>query len=94
MLYSPRWECNSLPGLIAWLETQKPETSYRFTCSGDCLIARYGRAMGIRRDDYSPELQKIYAGTDAGRIAIGTGFGEHQTYGAALARARRAVAAA
>lgn len=92
MLHNPQWERNSLLGLIAWLETQEPQRSYRFTCSGDCLVARYGGAVGIRRDEYSPELHKIYSGTDPLRIGIGMS-GDDQTYGAALERARRALAA-
>lgn len=94
MLHNPQWERNSLLGLIAWLETQDPTTSYRFTCSGDCLVARYGGAVGIRRDEYSPELQEIYRGTDRFSIGIGTGGPGFQTYGAALERARKALAAA
>lgn len=38
----------SLEGLIAWLETQLPETEYDWgDCRGGCLIGLYGTARGL-----------------------------------------------
>lgn len=46
------WKCDeiafSLESLIAWLETQDPETYYCYASVHDCLWARYTLAMGGR----------------------------------------------
>ena len=95
MLFDPKWERNSLLGLISWLETQDPNTEYVFTHSCDCLITRYCVAMGIEKENRSEELAMIYAGRDLGKVAIGTVTqqtqGLAQTYGSALERARVAL---
>ncbi len=38
-------------GLIAWLETQDPETEYDYTDPADCLLCRYFRAVGVPLKD-------------------------------------------
>jgi hypothetical protein len=102
MLFDPKWDRNSLDGLIAWLLTQDPCTEYGFLRCGDCLIARYAGAMGIRLNEMSAELFAIYCGVDPGCIAIGDmnivrdrciPALKMDTYGAALERAKASVAA-
>jgi hypothetical protein len=77
----------SLDGLIAWLETQDPETKYNYAnCSGGCLIGRYLIATtgkmwhehGLRWRDicrHHPQLGDAAAGS-------------HHTYGGGLTRAK------
>lgn len=101
MLYDPKWETKTKPDiyalstLIAWLEKQPPEMAYDYdNCQGECLLGQYMAAHGVDwygsldgRDPYSA----ICRATDwGGTIAC---YGGH-TYGAALARARAALAPA
>ncbi len=57
MLYDPKWEQNtktpSLAGFIAWLETQDPNTKYKFIDPTRCAVARYLRAIGAKKTTYS-----------------------------------------
>lgn len=75
-----------LKGLIAWLETQEPETAYDFDDIRDCLIARFGKISGL---EYYGR-----AWSDADRRLGGIAVITPHTYGAALSRARRALAEA
>lgn len=89
MLYNPEWtkpDPLSLPALIAWLETQAPETAYDYyDCGGGCLIMQYLTAVGIEWRDggygrclggQTSDLRHEIAGT------------RPFTFGAALARAK------
>ena len=76
----------SVHGLIAWLETQDPETEYDYTKGGDCLIQRYlkDRGVNVPRFGYDPlELEKWGLRTIAGT--------DPYNYAAALARAKELV---
>ncbi len=71
----------SVTGLIAWLETQDPETEYDFgDVLGNCLIARYARAMGTN----FPVLHGHFFDNEN----LGLACSRPWTYGAALARAK------
>ena len=79
----------SLEGLIAWLETQPPETKYdwmswslRFP-DGGCLLLRYGAAVGDAHD-----MHNWFYKNQLMHVASALPW----TYGAALDRARAALA--
>ena len=87
----------SVAALAAWLGKQDPATKYDYGDIGDCLLCRYGRAIGLR---------VISAGGHYIRTAWGEG-GEHpiprsefvvaprpHTYGAAHKRALALLASA
>ena len=83
MLYDPKWnqeakaEPLSLESLIAWLEKQSADTEYDSGNPHKCLFAQYlGRT--------APALLSVEYGRDATDIA----YGEPNTFGAALERAR------
>lgn len=95
MLYDPQWETTvapvakpdiyALPTLIAWLERQPPEQTYKYyNCAGACLLDLYRVAHGLgvsSSDEYCYLAKKTGWGRD---IAA-----DHpRTFGAALARAR------
>jgi hypothetical protein len=108
MLYDPKWETQtetkpdlfSVAGLIAWLETKDPATTYCYEEAGACLLTQYFRENGF------PEF---HCGTDYGYwyskehkdgtlpqhfndIALGRMDGPYKhTFGAALARARKVI---
>lgn len=83
----------SLEGLIAWLEKQPPETTYRYTNSSSCLLTQWHRAFGIKRDsngDY-PTGVPYRIGTWGFSVAAGPQSSNDPsiwTYGAALERAK------
>ena len=94
MLYNPTWnKTPSIEGLIVWLETQDPATTYDWRRVGGCLICAYYNALGI--NNFSSVSRPLY----------GDMFGEREdrkryyavaerlpwTYGAALERARAIV---
>jgi hypothetical protein len=93
MLYDPKWEIEikhdpfSLEGLIAWLENKPAAGNYNWEdCDGGCLVGIYARAIGMGeqwRDFHS----KLF---DADELSI-AGDTPH-TFGAALERARKALA--
>ena len=96
MLYNKNWDYKvkadpfSLESLIAWLEKKPPETSYDYCEIGDCLVARYLKAMGVKRFELSPcELALL------GWKYIVQNYGakseDEWTFGAALERARAAL---
>lgn len=103
MLYNPNWEQKTktdpltLPALIAWLELQPADETYCYVDTGECLIAQYLNAQGIRISSVSPDHY-----CDADRvphpmplhfdsIANGKDAGDLNTFGRALARARAAL---
>ena len=75
-------------GLIAWLETQDPTTQYDYhDCSGHCLIAQYLAAHGYLWGDN--HYGRFMSGVDRADIACTFPM----TFGAALERARKLLAA-
>jgi hypothetical protein len=97
MLYDPKWEKTvkadpfTFKSLIAWLEKQNPETVYCYTKPDQCLVAQYLKAHGVT--DYcldSYELDEKLPGL--GAVALGHDRAPARTFGAALARARKALA--
>lgn len=91
MLYNPLWNTEpSLEGLIAWLETKPPETTYNFmTCRGTCLYGQYMTAIGIdwnSTDSKHKPTPYIYTVKGIGTQHIASH--EPNTFGAALERAR------
>lgn len=91
MLYDPKWEVEtkadpfSLESLIAWLETQDPNTEYEWTdCSGGCLIGRYFTAKGIV--EHVPYQMVFQSLSDYGEVC--SSLSGPTTFGAALERAR------
>lgn len=95
MLYDPKWDKEtkadpfSLESLIAWLEKQPAETTYNYCDATACLIAKYLQAMGVKNYVMDTPLfqHRVF-----GEVANG---GERiDTYGAALARARKLLTAA
>lgn len=92
MLYDPKWEVQtkpdvySLESLIAWLEKLPAEKTYIWAGS-DCLICQYLEAHGENKfrtyGKFQPEL----------RVALVHPISGPQTFGAALDRARKALAA-
>jgi len=78
----------SVEGLINWLETQPPKTKYTFVNGKDCLITRYIRAVTGREEPST--LAEVHKwGFE--KIANAP---HRQTYGAALYRAKKQLAAA
>ena len=83
----------SVHGLIAWLETQDPETTYEYTDSRDCLICRYFTARGV---SWAGVIPNQWRDTDLKMHALPSGIQEvsqtgQWTYGAALARAKESI---
>ena len=103
MLFNPEWKQGtkaeapakvappSLVGLIAWLETQLPETEYSWLGAQHCLVAQYLRAT------QGWDCPAVYIGFDSVFGSDGQeGFRYHQVgnggptnFGAALERARK-----
>jgi hypothetical protein len=90
----PKWPLN-LQGLIAWLETQDPETKYNWSDVDSCLIARFLVAStGSRRGsgDYNNVCGGVgnYHFIGCNNHGHPTGGKEHAdwTFGEALARAK------
>ena len=106
MLYDKRWDKPeikadpfSLESLIAWLETMPADQSYDYACSGQCMMGQWLRSIDPRmelgpgdsydyivlgeRHNFRVRFQPIASrGNDL------SGF----TFGAALDRARKALA--
>jgi len=77
----------SVEGLVSWLETQPPEIQYEYLDSSRCLAAMYLKSRGVA--DYNVPSDKL---REWGFHPIMT-HGK-ATYGAALDRAKRQLAAA
>jgi len=86
VLFKPSWEIRSLEGWIAWLETKPADETYNWhDCRGECAYGQYMAAHGIPwaiASAYSDFRSKAY------NIAHPRPW----TFGAALERARKAVA--
>jgi hypothetical protein len=100
MLYDPKWGVEvkadpfSLDNLIAWLEKQPAKKTYCFMDSGACLLGQYYIAMGCEKvviggmsvtlDGHWQEMPDDFSDIPA----------EYpRTFGAALKRARKTLAA-
>jgi len=95
MLYDPKWQRTfALDTLVGWLERQPAKKRYVYESTDECLLAQYftdqgfyhegvGSALVISQDKYF-ELPQSF-----NRIS----FGNPRTFGAALARARKELAA-
>ena len=93
----PKHDPFSLESLVAWLERQPGDGTYDYCDPFDCLLCRYFRAVGI--PVFSIALN-IYDLERRGKrhifpmalkhISYGPGY--NWTYGAALTRARAALA--
>lgn len=95
MLYDPKWELPTVEKLYYWLKEQNPETRYRYTEPGDCLIARYYKAQGHKWICVGPRNVHLLTGggivsvdlpAQLNRIAC-----DHRTYNGAFRHARRIV---
>lgn len=101
MLYNPAW-CDpaplTLPKLIAWLERQPAEQPYDFFCNGGCLIGKYLRSCGYDKVwvggwEWRPDGVKDHKGSQYMDWRIQeVAVNRPATYGAALSRARTALA--
>lgn len=98
MLYNPKWlpetkpDVFSLESLIAWLEMQPADTKYDWYNINDCLMCRYLQAHGYLDPASRPGLHfdTIKNWGERGYYDIGLTF--PWTFGAALARAKCALA--
>lgn len=102
MLYNKDWDKPevkadpySLESLIAWLEKQPTEQKYCFMDNGGCLFFKYFSAMGVPVYSVGGDYYRTESGGDRhffpdnfSRIAAG----EPHDIGAALSRARKALA--
>ena len=97
--YEPTPAVFSLRGLIAWLETQDPATTYKFIEPDKCLLAKYTMAVGGKCDWLHSEYVVGHArqGVCTGELGVLRGVVQavlpaDLTYGAALNRAREILA--
>jgi hypothetical protein len=106
MLYDPKWEKQAetkadpfaLATLIAWLESQPADVSYRYTCNGHCLLAQYFTAQGYNdvrmgdRDFDHRDAPNVAIPAVFNDIAIDRGsYPKDRTFGGALRRARSSL---
>lgn len=90
MLFDRRWEAKadpySLTSLAAWLETQPPQMSYKYTSANYCMLAQYFRELGMY---YVPVLPfRWIPGKRARRLLESLAAARPHTFGAALDRVR------
>jgi len=91
MLYDPRWDYRNaltVKNLIAWLETQDPDTKYDYCNPSTCLVAKFLYCMGASRiiligSEIPCDIHSAVHAVDA----------KDWTYGKALKRLRREHAA-
>jgi hypothetical protein len=92
MLYDPKWKRETVVDLAAWLETKPADAAYNFLNYGSCLIAEW--MEGVEKDCWALDVKLMYHGWDKACVARGKNNNTAEwTYGAALARARAALAA-
>jgi hypothetical protein len=103
MLYDPKWEKTTkadpftLESLIAWLEKQPADRIYCYEYPGHCLIAKYLVAMGFEGVMIGP-LTYRHLPDKENRKPLPNHWNDiaadmPNTFGAALKRARAALAA-
>ena len=92
--YETKPDVFSLEGLIAWLETQEPETQYDYCDPRGCLLCSYFRARGIDVNTLTILGIRTFGGDTlrypeilADAAGNGVSIDQH-TYGHALARAK------
>jgi hypothetical protein len=102
MLYDPKWEVEtkpdvlSLEGLIAWLEKYPATRRYDYlNCQGRCLYGQYMAAHGIIWSEsgasspgMAPKERDVFCALVYDKVA----YDAPHTFGAALSRARKALA--
>jgi hypothetical protein len=71
-------------GFINWLETQDPNTTYRFWSSSDCVICRFAKATGHWKDGYAPTCHFLEAAGNGGVIQFLACEYNNKTYGELL----------
>ena len=76
----------SKQGIIAWLKTQDPATTYEYTIPWRCLVTMYLKAMGVETRVGFNELHAW------GLHDTANSGGHDDTYGGALARAEAELA--
>lgn len=103
MLFNPEWEVEtkpdvlSLENLVAWLETKDPAEHYNFHESNKCVLAQWAESIdpcvdfviGETSFDYLVNGQMVSL---RGFKAIANDGNCKWTFGAALTRARAALA--
>lgn len=95
-------EVFSLPGLIAWLETQEAATTYSYYSNTDCVLCRYLRASGVRLRslnsvNYRDDLGRHPLPLSLADVAHGDSLNEDpdaRSYRGVLKRARQLLATA
>lgn len=105
MLYDPKWEQKtetkpdtfSVAGLIAWLEQQPSDAKYDWASIDGCVLCNYLRAVTGVDDPAARDWPNGTAGLGFDTLGKNWGYWEicaarPRTYGAALARARAAMA--
>lgn len=99
MLYDPKWNQRTksspltLESLAAWLEQQNPAEHYDYDdCTGECMYGQYMRAMGIPWTEARgiPSSKPIGAFES---LSYRVASPHPRTFGGALARTRKLIAA-
>lgn len=83
--------------LADWLRSQPPETEYDFYDISGCVLAKFGQSQGFPKghsgaNSFCPEygnMERAFLEDDSSRVARD----EPHTYGAALARCEKIIAA-
>lgn len=94
MLYDPKWEIKtkadpfSLEGFIGWLEKQPRDGAYHWYNIGDCVACKYLQAQGFS-EPWTIPYPSVFGGIETYQ-AVGRPM--PWTFGAALSRARKALA--
>lgn len=101
MLYDPKWhqppaDIFALESLIAWLERQPGDQEYCYISNDGCLLAQYFMAQGLQRVNIGGWGNWLVKGRPQPKLP--KSFWQHvskgspRTFGAALTRARAALA--
>lgn len=101
MLYDPKWEVQtkpdvfSLESLITWLEKQPAKATYCYLDNGGCMLHQYFAAAGVDAPwvggiNYKDSANKSHT---LSYEFVKISFKDPHTFGAALDRARKALAA-
>ncbi len=99
MLYDPKWEVKtkpavfSLESLIAWLEIMPADRPYNYFDTDACMAAQYCASQGREYMPPNPFLFWKYWSQDFRYNMESIAVGQPRTFGAALDRARKALAA-
>ena len=95
----PKHDPFTLESLVAWLEKMPGDEVYCYTDSGRCLLSQYfsemlGRPVSITNSywRFEESFQRLPLPKRFDDIAVGEGLSDGWTFGAALTRARAALA--